>query len=138
VNRNALLLAFAWLVAIAAMLGSLYYSEIRHFIPCNLCWYQRIAMYPLAFILGVAVYRGDLGIRPYAITLVATGWLISALHNLEYFHLITLSSVCGAGVSCTTPYPSWLPIPTQALIAFTLIGAALLAMREAGGGKREA
>ena len=129
-NRNSLLLAFAWLVAIVATLGSLFYSEIRHYIPCNLCWYQRIAIYPLAFLLGVAVYRGDLGIRPYALTLVGVGWLISAVHNLEYFHFITLTSVCGAGVSCTTPYPAWLPIPTQALIAFTLIWGALLAIRE--------
>lgn len=128
-NRHTLLLAFAWLVAIVAMLGSLFYSEIRHYIPCNLCWYQRIAMYPLVFLLGVAVYRNDLGIRPYALTLVVVGWLISLVHNLEYFHLITLSAVCGVGVSCTTPYPSWLPIPTQALIAFSLIGAALLAIR---------
>jgi disulfide bond formation protein DsbB len=135
-NRNSLLLALAWLVALVATLGSLYYSEVRHFIPCNLCWYQRIAMYPLAFVLGVAVYRGDLGVRPYALTLVVIGWLISLVHNLEYFHLITLTSVCGAGAPCTTPYPSWLPIPTQALIAFSLIGAALMAVRQTVGSRQ--
>ena len=48
----------AWVVAIAAALGSLYFSKVRHFILCVLCWFQRIFMYPLVLVLGVAAFRG--------------------------------------------------------------------------------
>ena len=51
----------AWLIAIVATLGSLYFSEVRMFVPCVLCWYQRILMYPLVLILGVTTYRQDGG-----------------------------------------------------------------------------
>ena len=55
-GRTALLYP-AWVVAIVATLGSLYFSEIRHFVPCVLCWYQRILMYPLVPILAVATFQ---------------------------------------------------------------------------------
>ena len=57
-------LTLAWIVALVAMLGSLYFSEVAHFIPCEYCWYQRIAMYPLVLILGIAAYRQDTGHPP--------------------------------------------------------------------------
>ena len=41
----------AAVVALTAMAGSLYFSEVAHLEPCVLCWYQRIAMYALAVIL---------------------------------------------------------------------------------------
>src|SRR6266540_43140 len=58
----------AWLVAAVAMTGSLYFSEHAHYVPCRLCWFQRIAMYPLAVILLVAAMRRDRGARWYALT----------------------------------------------------------------------
>ena len=65
--------ATAALVAIVATLGSLYYSEIANFVPCRLCWYQRICMYPLAVILLVGVLRRDRGVRWYAATVCDRG-----------------------------------------------------------------
>ena len=56
-------LYLAWVVALIATLGSLYFSEVRGFVPCVLCWFQRIAMYPLVIVLGVAAFRSDLGGR---------------------------------------------------------------------------
>ena len=50
---------FAWIVATVTTLGSLYYSEHAGFVPCELCWYQRIVMYPLVIVLGVAALRRD-------------------------------------------------------------------------------
>ena len=67
IGPQALVLAF--LVAAISMSGSLYFSEGAHFTPCKLCWYQRIAMYPLVPVLGLAAWRRDDGIRPYAATL---------------------------------------------------------------------
>ncbi len=61
-NRIVFLYA-SWVVALVAMLGDLYFSEIRKFIPCELCWYQRILMYPLVLILGIATFQGDTRVK---------------------------------------------------------------------------
>ena len=63
----------AWAMAAIAMAGSLYYSEVAGFPPCEYCWYQRIAMYPLVVILGIAMVRRDYGIRRYVLPLASIG-----------------------------------------------------------------
>ncbi|HEX6475125.1 MAG TPA: disulfide bond formation protein B, partial [Candidatus Limnocylindria bacterium] len=75
IGSGALWLAFA--VAFTATAGSLFFSEVAHLVPCTLCWYQRIAMYPLALILGIAAWRGDWGIRRYAAPLAAIGAIVA-------------------------------------------------------------
>ncbi len=130
-DRNTLLLAFAWLVALVATLGSLYYSEVRNYIPCTLCWYQRIAMYPLAFLLGIATWRGDLAIRPYALTLSLLGLFWSGYHLLEQWVPGIAPSVCKGPIPCNVEYIPSFPIPLQAGIAFLLISVALLLLRPA-------
>lgn len=116
-------LGLASLVAIGATLGSLYFSEIENFTPCELCWFQRIAMYPLAVILPIAALRRDQGIRPYAIALAGIGALISLYH-------IQLQLFPGQGSSCDADAPcsyKWLDIfgfvsiPWLALGSFSLI-----------------
>ena len=62
-NSNQLFLYIAWLVSTVATLGSLYFSEIRGFVPCELCWYQRILMYPLALILGIGTFQNDIQLK---------------------------------------------------------------------------
>lgn len=128
-DRNALLLALAWLVALVATLGSLYYSEVRNFIPCTLCWYQRIAMYPLVFLLGIATWRNDTGIRPYAITLSLLGLFWSSYHLLEQWVPGVAPSVCKGPIPCNVEYIPSFPIPLQAGIAFLLISIALFLVR---------
>ncbi|AWR87687.1 disulfide bond formation protein B [Meiothermus taiwanensis] len=128
-DRNALLLAFAWLVALVATLGSLYYSEVRNFIPCTLCWYQRIAMYPLVFILGIATWRNDPHIRPYALTLSLLGLFWSSYHLLELWVPGLAPNVCKGPIPCNVEYIPSFPIPLQAGIAFLLISLALFLLR---------
>lgn len=128
-NRNALLLAFAWLVALVATLGSLYYSEVRNFIPCTLCWYQRIAMYPLVLILGIATWRNDAQIRPYALTLSLVGLFWSCYHLLELWVPGLAPNVCKGPIPCNVEYIPSFPIPLQAGIAFALISLALFLLR---------
>ncbi len=130
-DRNALLLAFAWLVALVATLGSLYYSEVRNFIPCTLCWYQRIAMYPLVFLLGIATWRNDAGIRPYALTLSLLGLFWSSYHLLELWVPGVAPNVCKGPIPCNVEYMPSFPIPLQAGIAFLLISIALFWVRPA-------
>ena len=71
---NEFSLQFAFITALAAMLGSLFYSEIAGYYPCPLCWYQRIAMYPLAVVLGVALWKSDYGVYKYLIPISAIGY----------------------------------------------------------------
>ena len=123
IKRNALYGAFA--VALVAMSGSLFYSQILHLPPCILCWFQRICMYPLVIVLGAAVYKRSRDIVWPGIILACIGWIISLYHNLLYYKILPEAvAPCQAGISCTTKWPGWLssfPIPTQALVGFTLI-----------------
>lgn len=135
-------LYLAWVVALIATLGSLYLSEVRHYQPCLLCWYQRIAMYPLSLLLGIAAFRDDLDIRRYAMPLAGIGLLTALFQNAETWGWIPVPKVCSAeagAVPCNTMWPLWsellgdgasalnsiLTIPTLSMIAFTLILALL-------------
>lgn len=115
----------AWVVALAATLGSLYLSEVAGYMPCDLCWYQRIFMYPLAVLLGIAAYRGDRQIGVYALPLAWIGIAISFYHNLlQWFPSLSGIVPCKSGVPCNQDYLNWfgfITIPLMALTAFTLI-----------------
>jgi disulfide bond formation protein DsbB len=128
-NKSLLL---AWIAAIIATLGSLYFSEVRHFIPCTLCWYQRIFMYPLAIILGIAVYRNDGGIYKYVLPLSIIGMLISGYHTvLQKIPYLQQFEMCTTGVPCSKDYLNWLgfiTIPLMAFIAFTIITISLVVL----------
>ncbi|WP_088051958.1 disulfide oxidoreductase [Virgibacillus dakarensis] len=115
----------AWLVTVVATLGSLYFSEIRGFIPCELCWYQRILMYPLTLILGIATFQNDLAVKKYVLPIAIIGWSISLFHYLEQ-KVPGFAEIrpCANGVPCSAEYINWLgfvTIPFLALVAFTLI-----------------
>jgi len=133
-ERNTLLLAFAWLVAVVATGGSLYYSQIRHLIPCELCWYQRIFMYPLVLILGIATYYGDVHVRRYALPMAWVGGAISALHYAEQKIPGFTPTACAATpIPCNITYVNYFGFVTiafMALTAFVLIALALSATRE--------
>jgi len=127
-KENLLYLAFTQ--SLVATLGSLYFSEIKHWTPCSLCWYQRIAMYPLVFILAVAILRRDKLAHLYVLPLSIVGWLISLYHNLLYYGVIPASiAPCTDGVSCTTRFFTWfgfITIPFLSFVAFTVINSCLL------------
>ena len=72
----------AWLVAFTATVGSLIYSELAHFEPCRLCWFQRIAMYPMSMVLLVGAIRREFQAKYYALPLALTGLAISVYHYL--------------------------------------------------------
>jgi disulfide bond formation protein DsbB len=117
-------LAGAFVVAVLATAGSLYFSEVAHFEPCRLCWYQRIAMYPLVVILGIAAWRGDAGVRRYAAAIAVIGAAISIYHYLlEWFPALD-SGVCSATTPCSVVWfrqLGFVSLPYLALSAFLLI-----------------
>ncbi|MFA5882385.1 MAG: disulfide bond formation protein B [Acidimicrobiia bacterium] len=119
----------AWFVATVATLGSLYYSEIAHFVPCRLCWYQRICMYPLAAILLVGLVLRDHRARIYAAPFVVVGAPLSLYHWLVERGVFTESKSCSATVPCSVPWFEELGYVTLAFMAmsgFLLIGTLLL------------
>jgi hypothetical protein len=124
-------LGIAASVAAVAMAGSLYFSEVADFPPCRLCWYQRICMYPLVVLLGVAATRRDAGIRWYAGPLALIGAAVATYHVfVERFPSLESGS-CDPTNPCSIIWVEelgYLTIPTMALSGFVLI-AALLAVR---------
>jgi disulfide bond formation protein DsbB len=114
----------AWLVAATAMAGSLYFSEVAGFIPCALCWYQRIAMYSLAVVLLVAAIRDDLGVRPYVSALALVGAVIAAYHVLLQRLPGLPSGTCSLEAPCTAIQVErfgFVTIPLMALIGFVSV-----------------
>ena len=123
---------WAWGVALVAMLGSLYLSEIANFLPCLLCWYQRIAMYPLVFVLGVGILRSDPGVWRFAIPLPVIGLLIAAYHVTIQWRPTLDVGTCSVGAPCTGRYVAvfgYVSIPTMAGAAFLLITSLLVLVR---------
>ena len=114
-------------VATTAMAGSLYYSESAGFIPCELCWYQRIAMYPLVPILVIAALRREL-LTVYVVVIAGIGAAISAYHyQLQLFP--DQASTCSIDTPCTTQYVDvfgFVSIPFMAGCGFLAIIALAL------------
>jgi disulfide bond formation protein DsbB len=119
----------AWFVALGATVGSLYFSEVANFNPCRFCWFQRIAMYPLAVILLVGALRKDPGVRWYAVPLAALGAAISGWHSLIEWRPALDSGECEfQGPSCTFVWfrEFGLSLANMALIGFLTILILLL------------
>ncbi|MBM7097629.1 disulfide bond formation protein B [Bacillus sp. H-16] len=120
----------AWAIAFTATLGSLYFSEIRMFIPCELCWIQRIFMYPLAITLAIAAVKKDAKQAVYALPLSVIGMLISLYHYLvqKVPAMAQTSDFCGV-VPCNYQYINvfgFITIPFLAFIAFAAISVLLI------------
>ena len=117
-------LTAALAVAVLASAGSLYFSEVAHFEPCRLCWYQRIAMYPLVAILAIAAWRRDAEIWRYVLPVASIGALVSAYHYaLEWLPWLD-SGACSADVPCTLVWfrqLGFISLPYLAFSAFALI-----------------
>lgn len=124
------LLYVAWTQALIATLGSLIFSEVMSFVPCELCWYQRIFMYPVLFVLTVGIIIRDRRAITYALPLCVFGLGISVYHNLLYYGVIPQGwHVCTAGVPCETRWIQWfgfVGIPFLALTAFVVVILSLL------------
>ena len=133
-SRSLTFVFLAFLVSLIATLGSLFFSEIMNFIPCSLCWYQRIFMYPLVIIFLIALLYPDDKVFKYAFTLGFIGWLISVYHNLLMFKIIPEKlSPCVQGIPCSVDYLNWLgfiTIPLLSFFAYTIILILLIILKK--------
>jgi disulfide bond formation protein DsbB len=105
--------------ALAALLGSLYYSEVAGFIPCTLCWYQRILMYPLTLIILVGIFKHDEYLPNYVLPFSILGMGVSTYHYLIEKGVLEQSTACSAGVPCNVVWVNYLGFITIAFMALT-------------------
>ncbi|PYZ99122.1 disulfide bond formation protein B [Alteribacter lacisalsi] len=120
----------AWAIAVTATMGSLYFSEIRMFIPCELCWVQRIFMYPLAVTLAIATVKKDARQAVYTLPISVIGALFSLYHYLiqKVPALSEASDVCGI-IPCNHQYINYagfITIPFLAFTAFSMISILMI------------
>lgn len=129
VNKSLLI---PWITAIIAMSGSLFFSEQMGFVPCTLCWYQRILMYPLVLLLGIAFYRNDKEIYKYVLPISVLGVMMASYHYaLQKIPAMSEFSACTNGVPCNGQYINWfgfVTIPFLSLVAFLIITIAMIIM----------
>lgn len=134
IDLRAGALLLAWVTALAATLGAVFIGEVLGQEPCVLCWWQRVAMFPLAVILGVACLRDDRGVWRTALPLALAGGAVAAWHSGLYLGLVPepIEPCSRSGPSCTDAAMTIggvVPLPVLSLAAFALIAALLLAAR---------
>jgi disulfide bond formation protein DsbB len=125
-----MLLFAAWLIASASALGALFFSEIMQLPPCSLCWYQRIAMFPLVLILPIGLFPFDRKVVRYALPLAMLGWLLAVFHMLLVAGVIPEKmEPCVQGIPCSEKVIDWfgfVTIPLLSVTAFSAIIAMLI------------
>lgn len=129
-DLSSKLIFACWIIASLSTLGSLFFSEIMEFTPCVLCWYQRIAMYPLVIIFLIGAFKGPKETYDFSAPFIFIGWIIALYHNLIHYEIIPETiSPCREGVSCSTVYIDlfgFLTIPMMSFLAFTILAAFII------------
>lgn len=114
-----------WGIALLSMIVSLIFSEYMKLPPCPLCWYQRIFMYALVFVIPTGILIKDNKLSYYTAVLSGFGGLVALYHNLIYYEIISEGiKLCSAGLSCKSRQLQvfgFLSIPTMALLAFAVL-----------------
>jgi hypothetical protein len=129
--RDTAALPFATAIALAATVGSLFMSEVANYTPCELCWYQRIAMYPLVVVLGVASWRRDGQVWRTAVPIGAVGTVIAAWH-VAIERRPALGGLCDPAAPCSLRWVEelgFLTLPMMAGVGFLAIIVLSLAAR---------
>lgn len=120
-------LIVAFIASFLSMIGSLIYSNVIGYAPCTLCWYQRIFMYPQVFLMAIAIWKKDQGMKLYGFILSVIGAIIALYHYFGQIGLTTLPCpAIGYSVSCSQTFVlqyGYITIPMMAFSAFILIAA---------------
>lgn len=123
-------LSGAWAVALVSTFAAIFIGEVMGMTPCQLCWYQRILMFPLAVILGMAAFGNDRRGAIYSMPLAMGGVAVAGYHTALVAGWVPQWWIpCGAGPSCSDQKLVILgniQIPWLSLLAFSAIVALLL------------
>ena len=133
-RRAWMYLFLAWAIAFVSTLSALFIGEVLGQAPCVLCWYQRIAMFPLAVILGLACFKNDWRVWLYALPLSVAGSLLALWHSLLYTGIIEegITQCTQSGPSCTGSDMTlfgFIPLPLLSLGTFLAITVLLVFVR---------
>lgn len=124
-NRQERALLLIWVTSLIATAGSLYFSEIRGYIPCDLCWIQRIFMYPILIMTTIAYLQQNAKIAVTTATFSVIGGCISLYHyGLQKLSFLQENAPACSSGSCIGQYINWfgfMTIPFLALTAFIII-----------------
>jgi disulfide bond formation protein DsbB len=128
-------LQVAWIAAVLATFGSLYLQFGEQLNPCEFCWFQRICMYPLSLLLGIAAFRGDIQVaKRYFIGLAVVGAGL-AVYHYQLERVPGEPTVCGSAVPCNVAVINvfgFISVPFLSMAAFLLITTLLLMARSRG------
>lgn len=120
----------ALLTAWSGMMGSLYFSEVQGFIPCTLCWYQRILLYPLAALIALGIWHQDQQLPYLVLPFSLLGQGVSIYHYLlQKTTLFAAPTTCSVAIPCTTAWINWfgfVTIPLLAMFGFMIITLGML------------
>jgi disulfide bond formation protein DsbB len=147
-NSPSFLISVTLAQALLAMVGSLYFSEIELYAPCVLCWYQRVAIYPQAFLMAVALFQKDIKVWLYSLPLLVAGSIVALYHNWIYYNANffnpgspAISCSANGGASCTERYVEYfgfVSIPLLSLIALAIMITCMLRLRALSIAKEKA
>ncbi|WP_335870941.1 disulfide oxidoreductase [Bacillus sp. 2205SS5-2] len=119
------ILFYSWVFAFLGTIGSLYFSVIRGYVPCELCWYQRIFMYPMSVILFISIWKKDTSVWIYSLILSGIGIILSSFHySIQKLAFFTNSIPSCGETPCSGEYINWLgfvTIPFLSLTTFVII-----------------
>lgn len=129
-----LLIFICWLIAMAALFGSLFFSEVMGLEPCVLCWWQRIFIYPLAVLFLVGLFPFDRSVVRYTLPLAVIGWVFAVYHYLVYSGFIPESlQPCSEKLSCAEvnlELMGFITIPMLSILSYSAIIVLLLIFRK--------
>ena len=120
---------YAWIINVVSFAGSMYFSNVMMLPPCILCWFQRICIFPMSFILAIGFLKKDKNVIWYALPLICIGWIISLYHNLLYYKIIPEAiSMCTSGISCTSKQIEYFGFITIPLMAFASLSLTIICL----------
>lgn len=133
-KTNWTLLFMGWLLVSVSTTISLFFSSVLEYEPCVLCWYQRICLFPMVFILAAGLFPTfDKSVIKYALPLSIAGGLTAFYHTLLYAGIIPENiQPCSKGVSCTEKYIElfgFISIPMLSFLAFSTLVALLFFLK---------
>lgn len=120
-QKHIYLLLVQFMISLASIFGSLFFSEVMKFPPCNLCWYQRIFIYPVALIILTGLFLGSKDTNKILTPFISIGLIFAIYHNLVYYKVIQVIVPCTESAPCTAQqlnYLGFITIPLLSLSAF--------------------
>lgn len=123
-QKHIYLLLAQFMISLASIFGSLFFSEVMKFPPCNLCWYQRIFIYPVALIILTGLFLGSKDTNKILTPFISIGLIFAIYHNLVYYKFIQVIVPCTESAPCTAQqlnYLGFITIPLLSLSAFVAL-----------------